>query len=237
VDRPLGEATVGVAAGFSHSNLRENVTGDTAQTDTVRLALYGVQPLGAVRLSGTVGYAFDDLSQKRNFGSIGVAQGDHVGHEFTAALQAAMPIAFGGGTLTPSVGARYAYFHGNAFGEDGANGQNLRVGSDSARSLQPYVGLTFDRAFDHNGKPLDLQLRAGYATETAGRHRGLTVAAQDGTVFAAPGTDLPRSYATLGASLSMHPTRASTLSLSYDALLKVGHASAQAASVTFSYRF
>ncbi|GAA0689170.1 hypothetical protein GCM10009429_13110 [Dyella marensis] len=237
VDRPLGDATVGVAAGFSHSNLRENVTGDTAQTDTVRLALYGAQPLGAVRLSGTVGYAFDDLSQKRNFGGIGVAEGDHVGHEFTAALQAAMPLAVGGGTLTPSIGARYAYFHGNAFGEDGARGQNLRVGVDSARSLQPYVGLSFDRSFDNDGKPLDLQLRAGYATETAGRHRGVTVAAQDGTLFAAPGTDLPRSYATLGASVAMHPTRASTLSLSYDALLKVGHASAQAASVTFSYRF
>jgi len=237
VDRPVGDATVGVAAGFSHSNLRENVTGDTAQTDTVRLALYGAQPLGAVRLSGTVGYAFDDLSQKRNFAGIGVAEGDHVGHEFTAALQAAMPIAVGGGTLTPSIGARYAYFHGNAFGEDGARGQNLRVGVDSARSLQPYVGLKFDQSFDHDGKPLDLQLRAGYATETAGRHRGVTVAAQDGTLFAAPGTDLPRSYATLGASVTMHPTRASTLSLSYDALLNVGHASAQAASVTFSYRF
>ncbi|MGO4700113.1 autotransporter-associated beta strand repeat-containing protein [Dyella sp. 2RAB6] len=237
VDRPWGDATVGIAAGFSHSNLRENVTGDTAQTDTVRLALYGAQPLGALRLSGSVGYAFDDLSQKRNFAGIGVAEGDHVGHEFTAALQAAMPIAVGGGTLTPSVGARYAYFHGNAFGEDGARGQNLRVGADSARSLQPYVGLKFDQSFDHDGKPLDLQLRAGYATETAGRHRGVTVAAQDGSLFAAPGTDLPRSYATLGASVVMHPTKASTLSLSYDALINVGHASAQAASVTFSYRF
>jgi len=237
VDRPVGDATVGVAAGFSHSNLRENVTGDTAQTDTARLALYGTQPLGALRLSGTVGYAFDDLSQKRNFAGIGVAEGDHVGHEFTAALQAAMPVAVGGGTLTPSIGARYAYFHGNAFGEDGARGQNLRVGVDSARSLQPYVGLAFDQSFDHDGKPLDLQLRAGYATETAGRHRGVTVAAQDGTLFAAPGTDLPRSYATLGASLAMHPTKASTLALRYDALLNVGHASAQAASVTFSYRF
>ena len=237
LDRPVGDAVLGVAAGFTHSFLRENATGDTARTDTARLTVYGAGAFGGVHLSGAVGYAFDDLSQKRSFAGIGVAEGSHTGHEVHAALQAAMPIAIDGGTLTPSVGLRYAYFHGHAFGEDGARGQNLRVSADSARSLQPYVGLAFDRSFDNGGKPLDLQLRAGYATETAGRHRGVTVAAQDGTLFAAPGTDLPRSYATAGASLVMHPTKASTLSLNYDALIPVGHASARAASITFRYQF
>ncbi|MFP3508011.1 autotransporter domain-containing protein, partial [Burkholderia sp. SIMBA_062] len=76
---------------------------------------------------------------------------------------------------------------GSGFGESGANGQNLNVGPDNARSLQPYVGVSLDKAFGDAMRSLDVQLRVGYAHEVLRGSRVVQVQSQDGTVFAAPG--------------------------------------------------
>ena len=57
-----------------------------------------------------------------------------MGQEVTAGGQASLPMPLGGVTVTPRVGARFAYFHANGFGESGAGGQNLNVGTDNVRS-------------------------------------------------------------------------------------------------------
>lgn len=237
VDRREGPNTIGVAAGYSHTSLDESMTGDSSAADTLRIALYGARSLGPVDLAATVGYGLDFLSQKRPFGSIGTAEGDHYGNEFTAALQAGMPVAVGSLTMTPRLGLRYAYFRGNGFGESGAQGQNLTVDADNARSLQPFVSLAIDKAFGNALAPVDVQWRVGYAYETLSHNRGLAVTSQDGTTFSAPGTDLPRAYLTTGASVSFHPAKSMSVAVGVDALLNVGHASAQSAYARLDYRF
>ncbi|PMS12829.1 autotransporter domain-containing protein [Trinickia caryophylli] len=236
-DGRLGDFTIGAAGGYSHTSIDEQSTGASGATDSLRVALYGGRKVGPVGLSATVGYALDFLSQKRPFGSIGTAEGDHLGHEFTTAAQAALPMQLGGIVLTPSVGLRYAYFRGNGFGESGAGGQNLSVGADNARSLQPYASLAIDKAFGDALKPVNVQLRVGYARELLGSGRTVTVTAQDGTPFAAPGVALQRDYLTTGASVSIHPTKAMTVSLGFDALVNTGHASAQSGHARLDYRF
>ena len=188
-------------------------------------------------VSATLGYGLDFLSQKRPFGAIGTATGDHMGQEVTAASQASLPMTFAGLTLTPSLGLRYAYVHGNAFGESGANGQDLNVGTDNVHSLQPYTELTLDKAFGNAIRPVNVQVRVGYAQELLNTNRAVAVSAQDGTVFAAPGTNLPHGQLTTGLSVSMQPSKSTTVSLSYDALLDTSHASAQTASVKLGYQF
>lgn len=237
LDRREGPITMGVAAGYSHTSLDESITGDSSAADTLRVALYGARSFGPVDLAATLGYGLDFLSQKRPFGSIGTAEGDHYGNECTAALQAGMPVAVGGFTVTPRLGLRYAYFRGNGFGETGAQGQNLSVDADNARSLQPFVSLAIDKAFGDALAPVDVQWRAGYAYETLGHRRGVAVTSQDGTTFSAPGTDLPRAYLTTGASVSFHPAKAMSVAVGVDALLNVGHASAQSAYARLDYRF
>ncbi|WP_179401082.1 beta strand repeat-containing protein [Burkholderia guangdongensis] len=237
LDNALGDAIVGVAAGYTHTDIDEQGTGDSGTIDTLRAALYGSRQVGPVGLSATAGYALDFLSQKRPFDSIGTAQGDHIGQEFTAAGEASMPLTLGSLVLTPRVGLRYAYFHGNGFDESGANGQNLAVGTDNAHSLQPYAELTLDQAFGSTLKPVNVQLRAGYARELLDAGRTMTVTAQDSTVFAAPGTGLPRSYLTAGIGVSMQPLKSLTVAVRYDALINTGHASAQAANVQVGYQF
>jgi fibronectin-binding autotransporter adhesin len=68
-------------------------------------------------------------------------------------------------------------------------------------------------------------------------NRALSVSSQDGTLFTAPGTSLPRGYLTLGVSLGMQPVKNLTISLGYDALINTTHASAQAGSLKADYRF
>ncbi|MBP0711702.1 autotransporter domain-containing protein [Burkholderia sola] len=233
----LGDATVGAAGGYTHTALSEDTTGASGAIDTLRVALYGAQPIGAVNLSATLGYGLDFLSQKRPFGSAGTAEGDHLGHEFTAATQASLPMAAGGFRFAPHVGLRYAYVRGSGFGEDGANGQNLHVGPDSARSLQPYVGVSLAKAFGDAVRPVDVQLRVGYAHEVLRGSRVVQVQSQDGTVFAAPGTDLPRSFLTTGASVTLQAAKTTTVSLGLDATINTGHVSAQSAYVRVNSRF
>ncbi|MCX4162594.1 autotransporter domain-containing protein [Paraburkholderia megapolitana] len=237
LDSKVGDYTLGVAAGYAHTDIDEQQTGDSATADTLRIAVYGNRWFGPVGVSATAGYALDFLSQKRPFGPAGTAEGDHIGHELTAGGQASMPLTFGSFVVTPSMGLRFAYLHANGFGESGAGGQDLNVGTDNVQSLQPYAQVTFDKAFGDALRPIDLQLRLGYAHELLNANRTVSVTAQDGTVFAAPGTSLPRGYLSAGVSLQMEPTKAMTVSVGYDALINTTHASAQAASVKVGYTF
>ncbi|MFY2946661.1 autotransporter outer membrane beta-barrel domain-containing protein, partial [Achromobacter xylosoxidans] len=236
-DKRVDRNTFGLAMGYSHAELSEESTESAGTRDTVRLATYASRDLGPVDVTGMLGYGLHFLSQKRPFENVGTAKGDHVGQEFTAAAQVSKPMALGGLVMTPRLGLRYAYFHANSFDEGGARGQNLLVGSDTARSLQPYVGMTFDTAFDSAQRPLNLQFRVAYAHELLDTGRAMTVVSQDGTRFAAPGADLSRGFLTFGVSVGLPLTRQLDVSLAYDALVNTSRASSQAGSVRMSYRF
>jgi outer membrane autotransporter protein len=237
VDRSAGSSTVGVAAGYSHADVGEQQTGDAGTTDTLRMALYGSHWLGRAQVSATLGYGLDFLSQSRPFAQGDTATGDHIGQEVTAAAQASLPIAVGGVTITPRLGLRYAYFHGNGFDEQGAGNRDLSVGTDNVRSLQPYVETTFDKTFGTDLAPVKVQLRLGYAQELLDTNRTMTVGLQNGPSFVAPGVALPRGELTTGLSVSMQASKATTILLSYDALINTGHASSQAADIRLDYRF
>jgi hypothetical protein len=237
VDHRTGDFTVGISGGYSHADIGEQQTGDTGTTDTLRAALYGSRWLGPLEMSATLGYGLDFLSQKRPFEHAGTAEGDHMGQEITAAAQASMPIALAGMTITPRLGLRYAYFHGDGFQEHGANGQDLSVGTDNVHSLQPYAEATLDKTFGSELRPVSVQIRIGYAQELLDTNRVMTVGQQSGTSFAAPGATLPRGQLTTGLSVSVQASKATTILLSYDALINTGHASSQAADVRLDYRF
>jgi len=236
LDKRVGENTVGVAASYAHTDINEAQTGDSGTIDTLRAALYASRQTGPVVLSATAGAGLDFVSQKRPFGALGTAKGDHTGQELTAGAQASLPMAFDGVAVTPRAGARLAYFHANGFGESGAGGQNLNVGTDNIRSLQPYVGVTLDKTFGE-AHPVAAQLRLSYAREVLDANRAISVASQDGTLFTAPGTSLPRSYLAVGVSLGLRQTKAFSVSLGYDMLLNTTHASTQMASLKVDYRF
>ncbi|WP_087686887.1 autotransporter domain-containing protein [Pandoraea sp. PE-S2R-1] len=237
LDQRLGEYTVGVAGGFSHADVKEDSTGNAGTIDTIRASLYGSRDVGPVNLAATVGAGLAFLSQKRPFGAQGTAEGDHMGQEVNLGLQGSLPMSFGGVTVTPRVGLRYAYVHANGFAESGASGKDLSVGTDNVHSLQPYVGVTLGKAFGDSLNPVDVELRVGYAHELLDANRALVVTSQDGTLFAAPGASLPRGYLTAGAGAKMHLTKSLEISLNYDTVFNTSRASVQQGSLRANYRF
>lgn len=123
------------------------------------------------------------------------------------------------------------------FGESGAGGEDLNVGTDNVHSLQPYVGVTLDKAFGDAVKPVNAELRVGYAHELLDANRTMSVNAPDGTLFTAPGTTLPRGYLTAGAGLTMQLMKNLNVSLSYDTVFNTTHASVQQGSLHVGYQF
>jgi autotransporter-associated beta strand protein len=226
VERQVGQATIGAAAGYTYASLGERGTGASGTTDTLRLALYGRQSLGPVYVSGTVGYGLDFLSQKRPFAGVGTAEGDRIGHEFTSAAQVNLPLAASQFTVTPYAGLRFAYFHAQGFSESGANGQNLTVGTDNARSVQPYVGMKLDKQLGSEIRPINAQLRLGYAWETIGSARLMQVQSADATVFAAPGTGLPRALLSAGIGVSSRIGKSTEIAVDGDGIFNTGDVSA-----------
>jgi fibronectin-binding autotransporter adhesin len=65
----------------------------------------------------------------------------------------------------------------------------------------------------------------------------MTVASLDGTLFAAPGTNLPRSYLTTGASVMMHLQKHLDVTLTYDAVINTWHASEHKGSLLMGCQF
>ncbi len=232
-----GAATLGAAAGYTHTSLGEEGTSSSGAIDSVRVALYGAVPAGPVHLSGTLGYGSHFLSQKRAFGALGSAEGNHLGHEFSVSMQASLPVQMDTFELAPSAGLRYVYVRGSAFGESGAGGQNLQVGPDNVRSLQPNAGIALRGRFGENALPSSFQLRVGYAYEALAAGRAVRVISQDGTLFSAPGNRLPRSFMTADAALLLWTGKTTTVSLGVGALINTSHVASQSASLWLNHQF
>lgn len=237
-DRQWKGWTVGLAAGYSHAEVKEDDTGARGALDTLRLAGYAGRSVGPVNLAGTVGYAYDFLSTTRPFGAFGRAKGDGHGQEFNAGVQASMPWAMGPIVLTPRAGVRYTHLDGLGLNETGPTSQNLRVADQSLDSLQPYVGVTLDYPFQTKSERSgSFQARVGYAYETQSVNRTVRVAAADGTGFAVPGTTDSRGMVTTGAGVTLPIGKTANAYVRYDALLHTGNFSAQSLQAGVSYRF
>ncbi|CAN0627232.1 Autotransporter beta-domain protein [Burkholderia multivorans] len=239
-DHRIGRYTVGGTLAYTHADVTETTTPDSGTVDSVRTSVYGGTWFGPVNVAATVGIGYDLFGQKRPFAlaQAVTATGDHHGFDVTAAAQASMPTpVFGSFTLVPSVGLRYAYLHGSAFGESGADGQSLSVGTDNIRSVQPYAGLALRYAFGSAQHPSSLEAKVGYAHELGTAGRSISVSAQDGTLFTATGASLPRNLLTAGFALTVEATKSLRITAGFDALINTGHASAKAGSLKVSYRF
>jgi outer membrane autotransporter protein len=69
LEHTLGDYTIGVAGGYTHTDLDEATTDYSGTTDTLRAALYGGRWLGPVGVSATIGYGLDlsssDVTRRR----------------------------------------------------------------------------------------------------------------------------------------------------------------------------
>lgn len=237
-DRQWKGWTVGLAAGYSHSDVKEDGTGARGVLDTLRLAGYAGRDVGPVSLAGTVGYGYDFLSTTRPFGAFGSTEGDGYGQEFNTGVQASAPWTVGPIVLTPRAGVRYTHLDGLGLNETGPTSQNLRVADQGLDSLQPYMGVTLDYPFQTSSERSgSFQARVGYANETQSVNRAIRVTAADGTGFEVPGTTDSRGMVTTGGGVTLPIGKAANAYVRYDALMHTGNVSAQSLQAGVDYRF
>ncbi len=240
-DRALGAWTVGLAGGYSHGKVREDTGEASGEVDTLRLGAYGARALGAVDIAMTAGYAYDFISTRRDFGSLGNTRGSAHAQEFNAGLQLSRPFSLGTGaiTLTPRLGVRYAHLRGLGLDETGLASQRLSVDKQTLDSLQPYMDVSLDYAFEpaYTSRAGHVQARVAYAYETQGRGRDVSVTSGDGTRFVIPGTQDTRGLATVGLGLSLPMGKTATAHARYDTVLPTGNVRSQAIFAGIDFRF
>ena len=203
-DHGSGRTLVGGAIGYEHDEIGESATPCTGRLDALRFAAYGSRMLGAIEASGVFGYGFAWATDKRPLGAgpNSTPEGSHWLQSLSGTAQAGIPLEISSNTvLEPRAGLHWAWLHGQGFAESGGGGENLAVGADTVHSAQPYLGLTLMHAFDTAAEPVNVHVDVEYARELANRTRAVTVVAQDGTAFAAPGAPLAHQIVSLGAGV------------------------------------
>jgi outer membrane autotransporter protein len=106
IDRGINpDLTLGVAAGYSHTNLSQS-DGTSGTIETPRILAYGLYRAGPVALEATLGLAYDRIDTTRPVSGTDAVEG-HNGFEKNAALQAADPFALGDMVVVPHLGLQY----------------------------------------------------------------------------------------------------------------------------------
>ena len=229
--------TVGVAAGYLHTNLSE-AGGASGSLDTPRLAVYGTYTLGDLAIDATAGYAYDFIDSSRPFATLGqTASSSYNGQEANAAIQVSTRANFAGITFMPAAGLAFVHVAQNGVSESGAPGFNLSVNGNSANSLRPFVGLTAAKSFTTDGGTvITPEADIAYSYETLNTTPPSLVQVGGGS-FTVPGLMPSRSQLTLGGGITAQLTDVLALEAAYHITPPTGNLLSQTISLGLDYRF
>ena len=134
---------LGLAAGYSNTSSRFFGSGGRVDTNTVPLNAYVAYFPGALYAYGSIGYALNmyDLNRGINFGGIArTASSSTTGDQFNLYGETGYDLKLSRIIVTPSATLAYSALWVGGFNEKGADALNLKVGSQSADSLQTGIG-------------------------------------------------------------------------------------------------
>ena len=229
--------TVGVAAGYLHTNLSE-AGGASGSLDTPRLAVYGTYTLGDFAIDATAGYAYDFINSSRPFANLGqTASSSYNGQEANAALQVSTRANFAGITFMPAAGLAFVHVAQNGVSESGAPGFNLSVNGNSANSLRPFVGLTAAKSYTTDGGTvITPEADIAYSYETLNTTPPSLIQVGGGS-FTVPGLMPSRSQLTLGGGVTAQLTDTLAFEAAYHITPPTGNLLSQTISLGLDYRF
>jgi hypothetical protein len=224
-----------MAVGYDETALRDQAGGE-ADTGTMRLGLYGTQPLGGFDLSADITDGFARTATSRATG-IGNAKAHDYGNIVAGAVQLSRALLADGLTLTPAAGVRAAVVTTGTYDETArlaAFALKARNGSDG--SLAPYARMAVSQDFMAPQQvTLTPLLQAGVSYEAANPDGGPHVLAADGTEFATGAAHLAPVAAQFGAGLTARRANMSLVA-KYTATV-AGNWTGQTAEAEWEVRF
>ena len=229
-DKLLNDDTrVGIAVSYAQSNINDKgaSTGNTNDIDSYQATLYGSMLIkdALIRnwyLNGMLGLSRHDYSSKRIV--IGnIVSGDHEAMQYTAKVEAGLPLKVGKTTITPIASLTYSRLSEDGYTESGVGA--LVVGNQETDSFRTGLGAKaqiplYDKASLNSG----LELRAIWGHEFADTAQDTTASfASGGSSFTTSGVSPARDSADLGVSIRIASSEGyikQSLSVSYDAEIK-----------------
>ncbi len=195
---------LGVAVGYDESNVKTSL-GSKGDVDTVRVGLYGSQPVGVFTIAADLMYGHFDTTTSRVTG-IGYAGSKESGNIWSGGIEAETLLPVDGFDIIPGAGIRIASVSTGRFAES-APGAEAAFAIDGANSgytsVQPFVNLDLSTKYlTPTAIAIMPDVSAGYIYEAGTRGRSVTVDSQDGTVFETAHLGLAGSAAELQAGLS-----------------------------------
>jgi hypothetical protein len=195
---------LGVAVGYDESNVKTGL-GSKGTIDTVRVGLYGSQPVGVFTIAGDLMYGHFDTTTSRVTG-VGNAGSQGGGNIFSGGLEAETLLPVRGFDIIPGAGIRIASVSSDRFSESlpGAAGAFAVNGAGGGyTSVQPFVNLDLTRSYlTPKSVSIMPDLSVGYVYEAGTRGHSVAVSSQDGTTFETAHVGLAGSAAELQAGLS-----------------------------------
>ncbi|AJP71003.1 autotransporter domain-containing protein [Sphingomonas hengshuiensis] len=205
VDLGLDGARVGLAGGYTRTELSMARYGSEGRSETLHLLGYGGGTIGPVTLRAGIGYAWTDTRIDRHVVFAGVDErlrADYDGSTFYSFLEAGHGFAVGGGSLQPYVGFESYRVKTDAFAETG--------GSAALRGAARTASFTFSKLGARAETPIVEGLSARANMAWLRRLDGATPSLRQGFVAGGTGFDirgvpLSRDAAAAGLDLVWSP--------------------------------
>ena len=215
---------VGIGGGYEYTVIAAGSS--TASIETARVFAYGNVDLAPVVISGALGYAHDWFDTTRN-NADGILGGDgakqsHQASEYSAGIQAAMPVRIGPVELRPKAGLQYAFIDEDSFDEDGAEPLNLHGDKNRHSSLRSFIGLGLSQQIVIDRLTLAPNLNLGYARELLSENQATSLSLNDHADFQPGNPVASRNIVTAGAGIDLISLDGVNIGANYGASIYVG---------------
>jgi outer membrane autotransporter protein len=223
----------GLATGYSNTSAGFYGSGGSVQTNTWPITAYTAYLGRSWYAYGSLGYSLNLVDLERNINFDGLhrtAKGSTTGHQLNAYAEAGYDVKAKKVIFTPVVSLAYSGLWVDGYTEKGAGALNLKVGSQSADSLQTGVGAKVAAPIKRGAVTVVPQAYATYQHEFANGSRGLNASLnQPGGAFTWR-TEAPRrDFALVGARVDINTGKNFQIGLNYNA--EVGRGGSTAHSI------
>ncbi|MEW6386615.1 MAG: autotransporter-associated beta strand repeat-containing protein [Thermodesulfobacteriota bacterium] len=232
---------VGLGAGYYHTSAALGETGGGFQVHTLPVNAYLAFSRNSFYLNGSVGYALNLYNLARNikFGTINrTARGSTTGNQLSAFAETGYDLKLGKLIVGPTLSLQFTRLWTEAFTEDDAGSLSLKVGRQSAASLQSGVGGRLAYQGKVGKVTVVPQIYASYQHEFANNGRSINAELSQGsTVFPFQTESPKRNFAVVGAGLSARLSKETYAYVSYTAEVGRTNSSAQSLTAGLQIRF
>lgn len=239
--RLLDNLLLGLAAGYSNTNSSFSGSGGRVIAQTIPFTAYAAYFPGSLYAYGSLGYAHNlyDLKRGINFAGLArTASGSTDGNQFNLYGETGYDFKMSRLILTPSATLAYSALWVNSFTEEDAGALNLRVGSQTANSVQTGLGGRLTIPLRAGSVKIVPQGYAFYQHEFANGSRGLNASLSQGSSTFNFQTDAPkRNFALVGASITAGLKKNLYAQVNYNAELGQGNSRVQTVNGGLRWEF